>query len=152
MPRPAEKESRTPWTICVRRAPGASGVLIARNIMSVDAIGKAVMSPGTWWPPAAPPAWCAELERGGRLTGVELVQRVGLTTGPCLRRVQRLEAGPDRPQPRSAGRGDGRALRGDFGTGGEVRERRRPFGSPDYFVRVAVTDLAGYETFLSRRA
>ncbi|WP_405629701.1 Lrp/AsnC ligand binding domain-containing protein [Streptomyces sp. NBC_00016] len=33
---------------------------------------------------------------------------------------------------------------------GEVIELRRLFGSPDYFVRVAVTDLAAYETFLSR--
>ncbi|MGW5777732.1 Lrp/AsnC family transcriptional regulator [Streptomyces sp. NPDC003863] len=34
----------------------------------------------------------AELERGGRLTNGEPAHRVGLTTGPCLRRVQRLEA------------------------------------------------------------
>ncbi|MFI9585973.1 Lrp/AsnC ligand binding domain-containing protein [Streptomyces sp. NPDC052236] len=33
----------------------------------------------------------------------------------------------------------------------EVIELRRLFGSPDYFVRVAVADLAAYETFLSRR-
>jgi DNA-binding Lrp family transcriptional regulator len=33
----------------------------------------------------------------------------------------------------------------------EVVELRRLFGSPDYFVRVAVADLAAYETFLSRR-
>ncbi|MBB5779195.1 hypothetical protein HD596_005951 [Nonomuraea jabiensis] len=31
----------------------------------------------------------------------------------------------------------------------EVIELRRLFGSPDYFVRVAVADLAAYETFLS---
>jgi DNA-binding Lrp family transcriptional regulator len=33
----------------------------------------------------------------------------------------------------------------------EVVELRRLFGSPDYFVRVAVADLAAYELFLSRR-
>ncbi|MDF2265021.1 Lrp/AsnC ligand binding domain-containing protein [Streptomyces coacervatus] len=33
----------------------------------------------------------------------------------------------------------------------EVLELRRLFGSPDYFVRVAVTDLPAYEAFLSRR-
>ncbi|MGW0871901.1 Lrp/AsnC ligand binding domain-containing protein [Streptomyces sp. NPDC002740] len=33
----------------------------------------------------------------------------------------------------------------------EVIELRRLFGSPDYFVRVAVADLAAYETFLSRQ-
>lgn len=30
-------------------------------------------------------------------------------------------------------------------------ELRRLFGSPDHFVRVAVADLAAYETFLSTR-
>ena len=33
----------------------------------------------------------------------------------------------------------------------EVVELRRLFGSPDYFMRIAVADLAAYETFLSRR-
>ncbi|MEV1177972.1 Lrp/AsnC family transcriptional regulator [Nonomuraea sp. NPDC049784] len=32
----------------------------------------------------------------------------------------------------------------------EVLELRRLFGSPDYFARVAVADLAAYETFLSQ--
>ncbi|MGV9348467.1 Lrp/AsnC ligand binding domain-containing protein [Streptomyces spiralis] len=32
----------------------------------------------------------------------------------------------------------------------EVLELRRLFGTPDYFVRVAVADLAAYETFLSQ--
>ena len=31
----------------------------------------------------------------------------------------------------------------------EVIELRRLFGSPDYFVRVAVADLSAYEAFLS---
>ena len=31
----------------------------------------------------------------------------------------------------------------------EVTELRRLFGTPDYFVRVAVADLAAYEAFLS---
>ncbi|MFD7618417.1 Lrp/AsnC family transcriptional regulator [Streptomyces sp. NPDC059802] len=33
----------------------------------------------------------------------------------------------------------------------EVLELRRLFGTPDYFVRVAVADLGAYEAFLSRR-
>ncbi|MEV6946915.1 Lrp/AsnC ligand binding domain-containing protein [Streptomyces sp. NPDC051172] len=33
----------------------------------------------------------------------------------------------------------------------EVLELRRLFGSPDYFVRVAVADLPAYEAFLSWR-
>lgn len=33
----------------------------------------------------------AELQRDGRMTNVELAQRVGLTAPPCLRRVRALE-------------------------------------------------------------
>jgi DNA-binding Lrp family transcriptional regulator len=114
----------------------------------------------------------AELERDGRLTNVELAQRVGLTTGPCLRRVQRLEAdGVIRGyraviDATAVGRSvevllDVTLEAQDADTvehvertlteAEEVVELRRLFGSPDYFVRVAVADLAAYETFLSRR-
>ncbi|MDX3453379.1 Lrp/AsnC family transcriptional regulator [Streptomyces sp. ME02-8801-2C] len=114
----------------------------------------------------------AELEQDGRLTNVELAQRVGLTTGPCLRRVQRLEAdGVIRGyraviDPASVGRSFEVLI--DLGLEAqdadtvelfeqtlaqaeEVVELRRMFGNPDYFVRVAVADLAAYEAFLSRR-
>ncbi|MEU6607059.1 Lrp/AsnC family transcriptional regulator [Streptomyces shenzhenensis] len=112
----------------------------------------------------------AELERDGRLTNVELAQRVGLTTGPCLRRVQRLEAdGVIRGyravvDPAAVGRSfevlidlsleaqDAETVRRfeeTMARADEVVELRRLFGSPDYFVRVAVADLAGYEAFLS---
>ncbi|WP_460070426.1 Lrp/AsnC family transcriptional regulator [Streptomyces sp. YKOK-I1] len=114
----------------------------------------------------------AELERDGRLTNVELAQRVGLTAGPCLRRVQRLEAdGIVRGyraviDPASVGRSfevliDLSLEAQDAATverfeetlaqAEEVLELRRLFGSPDYFVRVAVADLPAYEEFLSRR-
>ena len=33
----------------------------------------------------------AELQRDGRITNVELAQRVGLSAPPCLRRVRELE-------------------------------------------------------------
>ena len=33
----------------------------------------------------------AELQRDGRLSNVELADRIGLTPAPCLRRVKRLE-------------------------------------------------------------
>ncbi|MEU6576794.1 Lrp/AsnC family transcriptional regulator [Streptomyces sp. NPDC046805] len=112
----------------------------------------------------------AELERDGRLTNVQLAQRVGLTTGPCLRRVQRLEAdGVIRGyraviDPASVGRSfevlielsleaqDAETVERfeeTLARAEEVVELRRLFGSPDYFVRVAVADLAGYEAFLS---
>jgi DNA-binding Lrp family transcriptional regulator len=114
----------------------------------------------------------AELERDGRLTNVELAHRIGLSTGPCLRRVQRLEAdGVIRGyraviDATAVGRSvevllDVTLEAQDADTvehvertlteAEEVVELRRLFGSPDYFVRVAVADLASYETFLSRR-
>ncbi|MET7334581.1 Lrp/AsnC family transcriptional regulator [Nonomuraea sp. NPDC005650] len=113
----------------------------------------------------------AELERDGRLTNVELAQRVGLTPGPCLRRVQRLEAeGVIRGyravvDPAAVGRSfevlldltldaqDAETVERfeqALARAEEVIELRRLFGSPDYFVRVAVADLAAYETFLSQ--
>ncbi|MFJ9584287.1 Lrp/AsnC family transcriptional regulator [Streptomyces acidicola] len=59
------------------------------NVLTADATDKALT---------------AQLERDGRLTNVAPAQRVALTTGPCPRRVQRLEAdgypgisGGDRP-------------------------------------------------------
>jgi DNA-binding Lrp family transcriptional regulator len=114
----------------------------------------------------------AELERHGRLTNVELAQRVGLTTGPCLRRVQRLEADGVirgyRAVIDAAAVGRSVEVLVDISLEAqdadtverfertlteaeEVVELRRLFGSPDYFMRVAVADLAAYETFLSRR-
>ena len=114
----------------------------------------------------------AELERDGRLTNVELANRVGLTTGPCLRRVQRLEADGVIRGYRAVidAAAVGRSVEvlvdvtleaqdadtvehfeRTLGEAEEVVELRRSFGSPDYFMRVAVADLAAYETFLSRR-
>ncbi|PBC65482.1 ArsR family transcriptional regulator [Streptomyces sp. Tue6028] len=113
----------------------------------------------------------AELERDGRISNVDLAQRVGLTTGPCLRRVQRLEnegviqgyrAVVD---PAAVGRSfevlidlglesqDAETVEHferTLAQADEVVELRRLFGNPDYFVRVAVADLAAYEEFLSR--
>ncbi|WP_432747137.1 Lrp/AsnC family transcriptional regulator [Streptomyces sp. JH002] len=114
----------------------------------------------------------AELERDGRLTNVQLAQRIGLTTGPCLRRVQRLEAdGVIRGyravvDPGALGRSfevlldltlDSQAsgtvehFERTLTEAEEVIELRRLFGSPDYFARVAVADLVAYEAFLSGR-
>lgn len=113
----------------------------------------------------------AELERDGRLSNVELAGRVGLTPGPCLRRVQRLEAdGVVRGyraviDPAATGRSfevlidltldaqDAQTVERfeeTLAQADEVLELRRLFGTPDYFVRVAVADLGAYEAFLSR--
>ncbi|WP_199829510.1 Lrp/AsnC family transcriptional regulator [Streptomyces sp. MMG1121] len=109
------------------------------------------------------------LRRDGRLTNVELAQRVGLTPPPCLRRVKRLEeAGVITGyravvDPEALGRGlevliDVEVSANDRTTFlefedtvagyDEVIEFRRMYGRPDYFVRVAVADHAAYEAFL----
>ncbi|MFC7908239.1 Lrp/AsnC family transcriptional regulator [Streptomyces nigra] len=110
------------------------------------------------------------LTRDGRLTNVELAQRVGLTPGPCLRRVKRLEdegiisgyrAVLD---PEALGRGlevlidveiyaqDRKSFEEFESTVAafeEVVEFRRMYGRPDYFLRVAVADHAAYEAFIT---
>ncbi|WP_280228990.1 Lrp/AsnC family transcriptional regulator [Nocardia cyriacigeorgica] len=111
----------------------------------------------------------AVLAAAGRLTTVYLAGGGGPTPGPCLRRVQRLEAeGVIRGyraviDPGAVGRAFEVLL--DLTLEGqdadtvarfeetmigldEVRELRRLFGTPDYFARVAVADLDAYEVFL----
>lgn len=108
------------------------------------------------------------LQQDGRLTNVELANRVGLTPPPCLRRVKRLEeAGVitgyrARINPEAAGRGlevivsievsvsDLKTLEGletTIAAYEEVVEFRRVFGTPDYYLRVLVADYAAYEAF-----
>lgn len=111
-----------------------------------------------------------ELARDGRITNVDLAARVGLTAGPCLRRVQRLEAdGVIRGyradlNPDAVGRGFEVILHVDLVSQEavvvanfereaaaleEVSEFKRLFGTPDYFLRIAVADLSSYEVFLT---
>ncbi|WP_188668387.1 Lrp/AsnC family transcriptional regulator [Tersicoccus solisilvae] len=109
------------------------------------------------------------LRSDGRISNVALADRVGLTPGPCLRRVQRLEedgvilgyrADID---PAAVDEGfevilDVALHQFDLATVDhfeqtvermhEVLELFRLFGSPDYFLRVAVADLAAYEAFV----
>jgi Lrp/AsnC family leucine-responsive transcriptional regulator len=109
-----------------------------------------------------------ELQADGRLTNVELAERVRLSPSPCLRRVRGLErAGVIRGyhadiDPAAVDRGfemtvhvelalKDRATVEAFEAGiaafDEVVECRRMFGLPDYIVRVAVADLEAYEAF-----
>src|SRR5690606_24664476 len=102
------------------------------------------------------------LQQDGRLSNVALAERVHLTPGPCLRRVQRLEAEgvilgySAEVSPEALGRSfevilEVELTMFDAGTIShfeetmagfdEVVELYRLFGSPDYFVRVAVADL-----------
>jgi DNA-binding Lrp family transcriptional regulator len=114
----------------------------------------------------------AELERDGRLSNVELADRVGLTPAPCLRRVKRLESDgvilgyTARINPSAVGRGfevlvnvdltrKDRATFERFEAAvaalDEVIEVRRMFGLPDYLLRVATPSIESYETFVSTR-
>ncbi|WP_426300995.1 Lrp/AsnC family transcriptional regulator [Arthrobacter sp. R-11] len=114
----------------------------------------------------------AELLQDGRIPNVELAERVHLTPGPCLRRVQRLEqekvirgyravvdpAALDRGfevildvELTVFDRETVYAFEEALAAMDEVVELHRLFGSPDYFVRVAVKDLSAYESFLTER-
>ncbi|MEE2058491.1 Lrp/AsnC family transcriptional regulator [Rhodococcus artemisiae] len=112
------------------------------------------------------------LHREARIPNVALAERVGLTPGPCLRRVQRLEAAGIIVgyravlAPEAVGRSfevlvdiemtnfDRKSIdtfETTMSSFDEVQELYRLFGSPDYFVRIAVADLAAYEHFLSEK-
>lgn len=108
------------------------------------------------------------LQADGRLTNVELAERVRLSPSPCLRRVRALEqSGAIRGyhadiDPAAVGRGlevtvhveltfKDRGTVESFEAGiaalDEVVECRRMFGVPDYIIRVAVADQDAYEAF-----
>jgi DNA-binding Lrp family transcriptional regulator len=108
------------------------------------------------------------LQADGRLTNVELADRVRLSPSPCLRRVRALERSEvirgyhADIDPVAVGRGfevtvhvelglKDRATVEAFEAGiavlDEVVECRRMFGVPDYVMLVAVADQAEYESF-----
>jgi DNA-binding Lrp family transcriptional regulator len=108
------------------------------------------------------------LQDDGRLSNVELAQRIRLSPSPCLRRVRQLERdGVIRGyhadiDPAAIGRGfevvvHAELMLKDRATVEAFEERvaalpavvecRRMFGIPDYVIRVAVADAAAYEAF-----
>ena len=112
------------------------------------------------------------LQDDGRLSNVELAERVRLSPSSCLRRVRALEqAGVIRGyhadiDPVAVGRGfevtvhveltlKDRATVEAFETAvagfDEVVECHRMFGLPDYVIRVAVADQNAYEAFYMNR-
>ncbi|WP_172805645.1 Lrp/AsnC family transcriptional regulator [Brachybacterium avium] len=112
------------------------------------------------------------LRTDGRLSNVALAEKVHLTPGPCLRRVQRLEAegvilgytAQVDPAALDQGfavfldveltaydRGTVEGFESSMRAFTEVVELYRLFGAPDYFVRVAVADLEAYEHFLTEQ-
>ncbi|HJP77445.1 MAG TPA: Lrp/AsnC family transcriptional regulator [Pseudonocardiaceae bacterium] len=107
----------------------------------------------------------AELQVAGRLTVTELAERVRLSPAPCHRRLRELErTGTIQGyraviDPAAVGLGfevlvnvtmdrEDAATITEFETAlaaiGEIRHAERLFGDPDYLLRVAATDLAGY--------
>jgi len=126
-----------------------------RNNDEVDTLDRAILD---------------QLRFDGRLSNTTLADRVGLTPAPCLRRVRRLEhdgiitgyrANVD---PAAEGRAFEVLINVDLivkdratvlafedrvAAFHEVLEMRRMFGLPDYQLRVATTDLAAYEAFVT---
>jgi len=111
-----------------------------------------------------------QLQRDGRVTNLQLAERVGLSPSACLRRVQALEAGGvikgyravlDRTQ---LGAGltvfvtvglagqlsrDALAFERAMAEAPEVLECHHVTGSVEYLLRVEVADLAAYKHFHS---
>jgi DNA-binding Lrp family transcriptional regulator len=111
-----------------------------------------------------------QLERDGRVTNLELAERVGLSPSACLRRVQALEAAGvikgyravlDRTQ---LGAGltvfvmvglsgqlqrDAQAFERAMAKAPEVLECHNITGTVEYLLRVEVSDLAAYKHFHS---
>jgi Lrp/AsnC family leucine-responsive transcriptional regulator len=122
--------------------------------------------------PDLDPADCrivAELQANGRLSNVELADKIGLSPSPCLRRVKRLERDGYIDGYRAALRRDLIGLGFSVFIGvkidGHTNERALAFekavvampevvachlvsGDADYFLEVVVPDLGDYQRFL----
>lgn len=111
-----------------------------------------------------------ELQEDGRMTNVELADRVGLTAPPCLRRVRALEeAGVIRSYHanldpsklgygitvfamvslRSQAEADLRTFENYVGTLAEVRECYMLNGEIDFILKVVARDLQSFQSFLT---
>ena len=111
-----------------------------------------------------------ELQDDGRMTNVDLAERVGLTAPPCLRRVRALEeAGVIRSYHanldpsklgysitvfamvslRSQAESDLRAFENLVGTLAEVRECYMLNGEIDFILKVVARDLQSFQSFLT---
>jgi Lrp/AsnC family leucine-responsive transcriptional regulator len=109
------------------------------------------------------------LQEDGRLSNVELAERVRLSPSACLRRVRNLEASGAIAgyhaviDPAAVARGFEitvhatlmlrnretiEAFESAVGQLDDVIECRRMYGDPDYLIRVAVADSDAYERFL----
>jgi DNA-binding Lrp family transcriptional regulator len=112
----------------------------------------------------------AELQEDGRMTNVDLAERVGLTAPPCLRRVRALEEGGTiqgyhaalNPQHlgytitvfamvslKSQAETDLRAFEAHVATLPEVRECHMLNGEIDFILKIVARDLSEFQTFLT---
>jgi len=110
------------------------------------------------------------LQREGRITNVELAERVGLTAPPCLRRVHHLEnAGLIRGYHadlaaaelgygitvfalvslKSQAESDLRAFEQHVAALPEVRECHMLNGEIDFILKIVAHDLQGFQSFLT---
>ena len=113
-----------------------------------------------------------ELQENGRMTNVELADRVGLTAPPCLRRVRSLEeSGIIRAYHadldpialgysitvfamvslKSQAEADLRAFEQHFATLPEVRECYMLNGEIDFILKVVARDLQSFQHFLTSK-
>jgi DNA-binding Lrp family transcriptional regulator len=111
----------------------------------------------------------SHLQNDGRLSNIELAERVNLSPSATLRRVRNLEATGAISgyhaviDPEAVGRAYQvtvhttlmlrnretiEAFEAALVPLEEVVEAQRMFGDPDYLIRVAVADAAAYEQFL----
>jgi Lrp/AsnC family transcriptional regulator, leucine-responsive regulatory protein len=107
-----------------------------------------------------------QLRRNGRLTNLELADRVGLSASPCLRRVRQLEASgviegyTAVVDPAAIGRAyeplvwvtlsevtrdSMTAFEAAVQPIDDVVEVMRMMGQPDYLLRIATTDASSFE-------
>jgi DNA-binding Lrp family transcriptional regulator len=114
----------------------------------------------------------AELQAEGRVTNVELAQRVGLTAPPCLRRVRALEeAGVIRGYHaeidasklgfaitvfamvslKSQAEDDLRAFENHMKELPEVRECHMLNGEIDFILKIVSRDLQSFQEFLTSK-
>jgi DNA-binding Lrp family transcriptional regulator len=112
----------------------------------------------------------AELQDDGRMTNVELANRVGLTAPPCLRRVKALEQDGmiegyhaalnasrlgytitvfAMVSLKSQAETDLRAFEDHVGTLDAVRECHMLNGEIDFILKIVARDLQSFQTFLT---
>lgn len=114
----------------------------------------------------------AALQRDGRLTNVDLAQRVALSPSPCLRRVKRLEAAGVVQDYRAVldreavglgltvfveirverhSRKNAQVLQDALAAMPEVVSCHMVSGTADFLAEVVVADLRAYEALLTER-